>query len=109
MLQFVGGDEATDVVPLIETLRSQKKGVLLAYSVEVDEDEAIARTNRALSSSDSTLRVHGYKRNVLEMTRSIDVAAEFEDAKGLKDDHGGRKTWVAVKLVSGVKGYHAFL
>jgi proline dehydrogenase len=38
--QFVGGDSLTDALPLLRSLRSANKGILLAYSVEVDENEA---------------------------------------------------------------------
>lgn len=38
----------------------------------------------------------GYKQQVEEMLASIDVAADFEDSL---PSSGGRRTWVAVKMV----------
>ncbi|KAJ8494872.1 hypothetical protein ONZ45_g13084 [Pleurotus djamor] len=38
--QFVGGDTAQETIPLLKQLRTANTGALLAYSVEVDEDEA---------------------------------------------------------------------
>ncbi len=98
--KFVGGDTAEDVLPLLAELRSQNKGALFAYSVEVDEKEAagIAKAGAAESGSGSSKLP--YMRNVDEMMHSIDVAADFEDR--LANERGsdfGRKTWVAVKLV----------
>lgn len=75
-------------MPLIETLRRQGKGVLLSYSVEYDEN--------AVSGGLGSGETVGYKRNVLEVMRSVDVAGDFEDRAG-KDT--GRTSWVALKLV----------
>jgi proline dehydrogenase len=89
--QFVGGDTAQEAVPLLHTLRAANKGALFAYSVEVDEVQAMQ-----LGEKHKGLSPH--KRIVDEMIRCIDVAADFEDnvAGGVT----GRRTWVAVKIVS---------
>ncbi|KAG8900347.1 hypothetical protein FRB99_006105 [Tulasnella sp. 403] len=88
--QFVGGETAEDTIPLLETLRARNKGVLFAYSVEVDEHAG---------SSGATAQ---YRKNVEEMIHSIDVAADFEDRHALSTVQGlsGRKTWVALKLTA---------
>lgn len=68
---------------------------MFAYSVEVDESEASGINSKQGSKSVQPM----HKKIVDEMIRSIDVAANFED----KLDHGGvagRRTWVAVKMVS---------
>jgi proline dehydrogenase len=91
-MQFVGGDTARACVPLIRRLRKENKGTLLAYSVEVDENEAAGGT----PSPDK--RAH--KRLVQEMIRSIDVAADFEDSQARATPGSGRRTWVAIKVVS---------
>jgi proline dehydrogenase len=62
------------------------------YSVEVDENEATGGTR----SPDK--RIH--KRIVQEMIRSIDVAADFEDSQARETLGSGRRTWVAMKVVS---------
>lgn len=103
--KFVGGDTAEDVLPLLTELRSQNKGALFAYSVEVDEKEAAGKVKTG--ANDSKL---SYMRNVNEMVHSIDVAADFEDMLAGKKGSGlGRKTWVAVKLVCSKNPYrHAY-
>jgi proline dehydrogenase len=78
-------------------LREENKGTLLAYSVEADENEAAGGTR----SPDK--RVH--KRMVQEMIRSIDVAAEFEDSQAREAPSSGRRTWVAIKVVSLIDDY----
>ena len=95
--QFVGGDTARACVPLIRKLREENKGTLLGYSVEADGNEAAGGTR----SPDK--RVH--KRIVQEMIRSIDVAAEFEDSQARKTPSSGRRTWVAIKVVSLIDDY----
>ncbi|KAF8741928.1 Proline dehydrogenase, partial [Rhizoctonia solani] len=77
--QFVGGDTCEDTLPLITSLREQNKGTLLAYSVEVDENQGG--------------RADQWKRNVEEMIASVEFAGDFEDTR-----KGSRKTWVAIKL-----------
>ncbi|KAL4244149.1 Proline dehydrogenase [Abortiporus biennis] len=89
--QFVGGDTAHEAVPVMESLRAENKGCLLVYSVEVDEEEAAGN-----GKSEKEL-VH--KRVVEEMIRSIEVAADFEDAHS-GNSSKGRRTWVAVKLTA---------
>ncbi|KAF8761359.1 Converts proline delta-1-pyrroline-5-carboxylate [Rhizoctonia solani] len=64
---------------LITSLREQNKGTLLAYSVEVDENQGG--------------RADQWKRNVEEMIASVEFAGDFEDTR-----KGSRKTWVAIKL-----------
>lgn len=91
--QFVGGDSAEGTLPILTELRRQNKGVLLAYSVEVDQNEAEGKTkSRMLNQGDGI-----HKQNVEETLKCIDVAGQFEDRMGSKS---GRKTWVAIKLVS---------
>ncbi|TFK85682.1 FAD-linked oxidoreductase [Polyporus arcularius HHB13444] len=89
--QFVGGDEAEDVVPVLERLRRENKGALFVYSVEVDESAASGAGK--LSSSEKPL---AHKQIVQENLHCIDVAADFED----RHAHGnaGKGTWVAIKL-----------
>ncbi|PPQ68478.1 hypothetical protein CVT25_008404 [Psilocybe cyanescens] len=104
--QFVGADSAEDAVPLLYTLRAANQGVLFAYSVEVDENEA---TGASFSSSSSAERVDSptpssvphhagsvlqldsndapHKRIVDEMLHCIDVAADFE--AGVYDEGNG--------------------
>ena len=64
---------------------------MFAYSVEVDEAEAEGHGKKG------TELVH--KRIVEEMIRCIDVAADFEDSHAVERGRG-RRTWVAIKLVS---------
>ena len=45
-----------------------------------------------------------HKHIVQEMIRAIDVAADFEDSQARETLGSGRRTWVAVKLVSFI--YH---
>lgn len=89
--QFVGGDTAEKTLQVISQLRSNNIGALLAYSVEVDEDQA-GRSKFPKSH----ISAHGYKANVEETIRSIDVAADFEERFR---SQSGKRTWVAIKLV----------
>ncbi|KLO17621.1 FAD-linked oxidoreductase [Schizopora paradoxa] len=99
--QFVGGDTAEDVLPLLTDLRNQNKGALFAYSVEVDEKEAAGVAKAGGSGSGETNSEPSFMRNVNEMIHSIDVAADFEDGlAGRNELDIGRKTWVAVKLTA---------
>ncbi|KIJ21265.1 hypothetical protein PAXINDRAFT_151849 [Paxillus involutus ATCC 200175] len=97
---FVGGETVHDVYPLIAELRDENKGVLLVYSVEVDENEAAgAERHGQTNGKASGQPVH--KRIVDEIIKSIEVAADFED--GLNSGAGGvmgRPTCVAVKLTA---------
>jgi proline dehydrogenase len=79
---------------LVRKLRAENKGTLFAYSVEADEGEATGVA--------STTRKPSHKHAVQEMIRAIDVAADFEDSQIRADEisGSGRRTWVAVKLVS---------
>lgn len=85
----MGGDTAQDCATVMKQLRSENKGCLFAYSIEVDESEAIG-------GSQKFSRTPVHKRIVEEMIHSIDVAADFEDQLS---NSAGRKTWVAVKMV----------
>ncbi|KAG8893546.1 hypothetical protein FRC01_013524, partial [Tulasnella sp. 417] len=87
--QFVGGETAEDVIPVLDELRVQNKGAIFAYSVEADEGRR------------SQSQTPQYRKNVEEMIHSIDVAADFEDGHSLgsRAVHG-RKTWVALKLTA---------
>ncbi|KDR68719.1 hypothetical protein GALMADRAFT_256542 [Galerina marginata CBS 339.88] len=91
--QFVGADSAEEALPLIHSLRAANRGVLFAYSIEVDENEAtggsasfsLPSTDNSVDSSTSTLpSVSPHvddaqsKRIVDEMLHCIDVAADFE-------------------------------
>ncbi|KAJ4485303.1 FAD-linked oxidoreductase [Lentinula aciculospora] len=93
--QFVGGDSAQGSLPLLYSFRAGNKGVLFAYSIEVDESEATASNS---SSKKKGQPVH--KRCVDEMIRSIDVAADFEDDIVGKHVQSGRRTWVAIKMTA---------
>lgn len=97
--KFVGGATAEETLPLLSRFRAQKKGVLFAYSVEVDERAASLQSSGESGGSEA---LH-HRRNVREMLHSIDVAGDFEDrhAAGSRREIevSGRKTWVAIKLV----------
>ncbi|KAJ7072623.1 FAD-linked oxidoreductase [Mycena amicta] len=77
--QFVGGDSAAETLPVLKTLRSSNTGTLFAYSIEVNEAEALsaAGSGPALNSP--------HKAIVNEMLNCIDT---------------GRRTWVAVKMTA---------
>ncbi|KAJ6509120.1 FAD-linked oxidoreductase [Mycena vulgaris] len=90
--QFVGGDSAAETLPLLRSLRSANTGTLFAYSVEVDEAEAMA------ASGSGSAHKSPHKAIVEEMIHCIDVAADFEDGIGAKQT--GRRTWVAVKITA---------
>lgn len=87
---FVGGDHLDDTIPLIQDLRRQGLGTLLGYSVEMEPENAGAKTTLG--------QMQPLAANVTEMLRSIDVAAQIEDRSGRCQSHE-RKTWIAVKLV----------
>ncbi|GJJ09393.1 hypothetical protein Clacol_003615 [Clathrus columnatus] len=89
--QFVGGDTAEDTLPILAKLRHNNIGALLAYSVEVDEDEADKDKSKIASPNQV------YKSNIEETINSIDVAADFEEQ--YRSKFSG-KTWVAVKLTA---------
>ncbi|KAJ7155870.1 FAD-linked oxidoreductase [Mycena filopes] len=91
--QFVGGDSATETLPLVHALRSAKTGTLFSYSVEVNDEEPVARSESG-SSQDSSHR----KAILEEMLHCIDVAADFENNLGVKQI--GRRTWVAVNITA---------
>ncbi|KAF8816681.1 FAD-linked oxidoreductase [Phlegmacium glaucopus] len=126
--QFVGADSATEALPLLRSLRSANKGVLFAYSVEVDENEATGASislpctdgthNSANHPSHSTgdddnnnnshlnvsTAIPPYQRIVDEMLHCIDVAADFEEGLMSKSSDSlsvkGRRTWVAIKMTA---------
>ena len=93
--QFVGAETAEEAIPLVAELRAENKGCLFAYSVEVDENEA---AGKAAGKGKNVQPVH--KQSVQEMIHSIDVAADFEDKHLPVGSSKGRRTWVAIKLVS---------
>lgn len=95
--QFVGGDTAKDAVALVGRMREEKKGVLFAYSIEVDEDELVKRTGAAPGTVTGPGSTPIHKQIVEEMIHSIDVSADFEDHRSAS--RTGRRTWVAVKMV----------
>jgi proline dehydrogenase len=90
--QFCGGETAEGTLPLLRAFRRANKGALLAYSVEADPAAAASHSGAENVSKNNL----PHKLIIKEMIHSIDVAADFEDS--LND--GGRRTWVAVKLVS---------
>ena len=88
-----------EVLHVLRRLRSEDKGTLFAYSVEVDENEAAG-------SKSSSHAQPAYKQAVNEMIRCIEVAADFEDQIRLgQKSSNGRRTWVAVKMVSGARNF----
>ena len=102
--QFVGGDTVTEALPLLRSLRSMNKGVLLAYSVEVDENEATgaSRTDGTTNShlNISTTTPH-HKRIVDETLHCIDVAADLEEElKSKSSSVKSKRTWVAIKMTA---------
>lgn len=86
----------TDCIPVIHQLRTEFKGSLLAYSVEVDE------TKPGIVGNPS------HSRMVEEMIHSIDAAADYEDTLSTPAE---RSTWVAIKLVryQPVRSYSVFI
>ncbi|KAJ3996106.1 FAD-linked oxidoreductase-like protein [Lentinula boryana] len=93
--QFVGGETAQGTLPLLHSFREANKGVLFAYSIEVDANEA-----NASNSPSKKKRQPIHKRCVDEMIRSVDVAADFEDSIVGRHTHDGRRTWVAIKMTA---------
>lgn len=122
--QFVGADTAEEAIPLLRSLRAAKKGVLFAYSVEVDQKEATGasisspstdNTANSFSSPDPSPadNLFPYERILKEILHCIDVAADFEEGIASKlphdsEPHGGR-TWVAVKFTALVPDAHALI
>ena len=53
--QFVGGDTAIEALPLLRSLRSANKGILLSYSVEADEKKATGSSIPPLRESTTHL------------------------------------------------------
>ncbi|KJA21919.1 hypothetical protein HYPSUDRAFT_202614 [Hypholoma sublateritium FD-334 SS-4] len=122
--QFVGADTAEEAIPLLRSLRAAKKGVLFAYSVEVDQKEATGASTFS-SSTDNTANSFSspnhppaenyfpYERILKEILHCIDIAADFEEGIAGKsvhesEPHGGR-TWVAVKTTALVPDAHALI
>ncbi|KAI0344244.1 FAD-linked oxidoreductase [Trametopsis cervina] len=99
--QFVGAETAEGAVPLLERFRTENKGCLFAYSVEVDE---AAAAGKAKQSGKAVQPIH--KQIVQEMIHSIDVAADFEDKHKKGASQRGRRTWVAIKLTALVPDHH---
>ncbi|KAG2069893.1 FAD-linked oxidoreductase [Suillus decipiens] len=89
--QFVGADTTNGVLPLLTSLRTENKGAIFAYTVEVEEEGGAGQTN--------VERRPAHKHFVEEIIRSINASADFEDGMdGSQNGHIGRRTWVAVKL-----------
>lgn len=84
----------------MRTFREQNKGVLLVYSVEVDEKAVKSRSSPAHGRDSGPAQ---YRKNVEEIIHSIEVAGDFEDQYSARSGGAvqvfGRKTWVALKLV----------
>ncbi|TFK38690.1 FAD-linked oxidoreductase-like protein [Crucibulum laeve] len=100
---FVGGDTAQGCLPLLRSFRSQNKGALFAYSVEVDENEA----NTVGISKVHSINELPHKKIVEEMIRCIDVAADFEDEIGAGAK--GCRTWVAIKITALIPNAHSLI
>jgi proline dehydrogenase len=86
----------------LNRLRAENKGGLFAYSVEVDENAVTQEidTQPGMSAT-ATGTVPPHKKAVAEILHSIDVAAAFEDSHPARlGGAQGRKTWVAIKIVS---------
>ena len=101
--QFVGGDTVTEALPLIRSLRSTNKGVLLAYSVEVDEKKATGdpHTDGTHNSQLNVGTTPPHKRIVDETLHCIDAAADLEEElKSKSSSVKGKRTWVAVKMTA---------
>ena len=101
--QFVGGDTLADALPLLRSLRSTNKGVLLAYSVEVDEKEATGTSTSRDGTHNSNVvdTTPPHKRIIDETLHCIDVAADLEEDLESKSPSlavKGKRTWVAIKL-----------
>ena len=123
----MGADSATETLPLLRSLRSANKGVLFAYSVEVDENEATGASTHNSSHHSSRLAgetnnthlnvntptIPPYKRILDEMLHCIDVAADFEEGLAFKPSNSpsvqGRRTWVAIKMTALLPDAHALL
>ena len=71
-------------MPVINHLRTESKGSLLVYSVEVDE------LNTRLAGNPP------HKQMVEETLRGIDAAGDHEDSLSTTEE---RSTWIAIKLV----------
>lgn len=83
---------------MIEELRTQNTGCLFAYSVEVDEAQAMGETTHDQEKPPIPIATSFHKQVISETLHCVDVAADYED----KHTNGltGRRTWVAIKLVS---------
>ena len=98
--QFVGGDTVIEALPILRSLRSTNKGVLLAYSVEADENVATGRTNGTHDVPNVSVgTTPPHKRIVDETLHSIDLAADLEEElKSRSPLIKGKGTWVSVKM-----------
>ncbi|KAF9529861.1 FAD-linked oxidoreductase-like protein [Crepidotus variabilis] len=97
---FVGAETADQCIPLLRSLRQENKGALFAYSVEVDERQAIG-TSTSSASIAVGLSESPHKRIVQEIMHCVDVAADFEaDISHDAVQPGGKRTWIAVKLTA---------
>jgi proline dehydrogenase len=78
-------------LPVLQLLREEHKGAILAYTAEVSEAAAMGK------GLDHTSGLTPERSIVDELIHSIDVSADFEDGKTV--NAADRRTWVAVKLV----------
>lgn len=87
--QFVGAETVDGALPLLAFLRAENKGVLFKTPLK-----SMRRRWR--------VRQHVHKRIVKEMTRSIDISADYEDGRDLLQGGytGRRRTCIAVKLTA---------
>ncbi|KAL4071186.1 FAD-linked oxidoreductase-like protein [Scleroderma yunnanense] len=97
---YVGGETVQDSLPAMHRLRSENKGVLLVYSVEVDASKASGHDRGNDSGSLRDVSSDQHKRFVDEVISSIDVAGDFEDSIARQSEGVGRTTCVAVKLTA---------
>ncbi|KAF8320012.1 FAD-linked oxidoreductase [Clavulina sp. PMI_390] len=91
---FVGGESAAETFPILDKLRRQGTGTLLAYSVEVHEEGGEAQ-----HGSHDSQPIPPHKQHMAEVVRSIDAAAQFEE-QNLTRGFAPSKTWTAVKLTA---------
>jgi hypothetical protein len=101
--QFVGGDTASDCMPVIQELRRREMGTILNYSVEVShEDSESAGGSVAVVGADGmTANRRAAEARVLETIDAIEVSGV--ENKKVVQASGGKEvgsTWLALKLVS---------
>lgn len=101
--QFVGGDTASDCMPVIQELRRREMGTILNYSVEVshEESESAGGAAAAVVGADGmTANRRAAEARVLETIDAIEVSGV--ENKKVVQASGGKEvgsTWLALKLV----------